>query len=59
MSESKFKVGQIVVAKSTKNELPFRILYVECYEGDWFYGWNSKNAISEGSIRKLTHEEVG
>jgi hypothetical protein len=56
--EPKFRVGQVVVMNSLKKQLPFRILFVEWNDG-WFYGWNSKNASSESSIRKLTPEEVG
>jgi len=57
--EPKFKVGQIVVLTSIKKEMPFRILFVEWGMGDWFYGFNSKNAVAESSIRKVTPEEVG
>jgi hypothetical protein len=59
--EPKFKVGQVVVMNSTKKQMPFRIVSViwgDIGEG-WFYGWNSKNALSERSIRLLTHEEAG
>lgn len=57
--EPKFKVGQIVVMKSLKKQLPFRILAVEWNEDGWFYAWNRKNFASECMIRELTPEEAG
>lgn len=55
----KFDVGQIVIAKSTKKELPFRVLKIQWESGSWFYAWNSKNLLAESSIRALTAEEMG
>lgn len=57
--DPKYKMGQIVIAKSTKKELPFRVLFTIWgeEEGEWFYGWNSKNASAEHMIRKLTPED--
>lgn len=57
--EPKFKVGQVVVMKSVKKELPFRILRVEYFAGDWCYAWDSKNYAAEHMLRKLTPEEAG
>ena len=57
--EPRFKVGQIVVLTSMKKEMPFRILFVVWEMEGWFYGFNSKNAVAESSIRKVTPEEVG
>lgn len=59
MSEPKLKVGQVVVMKSLKKELPFRILEVVESDGDWFYGWNRRNLASEHMLRVLTAEEKG
>ncbi len=56
--QPKFKVGQIVVMKGLKKQLPFRILFVEWNDG-WFYGWNSRNAASESMIRSLNADEIG
>ena len=57
--EPKFKIGQVVVLNSIKRKMPFRIVSVEFNDGDWFYGWNTRNAVHESMIRKLTPEEVG
>lgn len=59
MSDPKFKVGQVVVMKSLKKELPFRILEVVESEGEWFYGWNRRDLASEHMLRELTAEEKG
>jgi hypothetical protein len=57
-TEPKYKIGQIVVMKSIKKELPFRI--IDRYWNDgWFYFWNHKNAASEYMIRELTPLEKG
>jgi hypothetical protein len=54
----KFKVGQIVVMKGLKKQLPFRILRTEWSDG-WFYAWNRRNFASEDMIRALTPDEIG
>lgn len=55
-TEPKFKIGQIVVMKNFKKELPFRIIDIYWDEG-WFYFWNRKNAASETMLRELTEKE--
>ncbi|MFA5049051.1 MAG: hypothetical protein WC516_08560 [Patescibacteria group bacterium] len=57
-TESKYKVGQIVVLKSVKKEPPFRILSIQWNDG-WFYQWNRDNFASEGMLRELTDIEKG
>ena len=57
-TKPKFKVGQIVVAKSLKRQLPFRILGLTWDEG-WYYQWNRNNYASEGMLRELTPTEKG
>ena len=59
LSEPKFKVGQVVILTSIKKEMPFRITFVERSMGEWFYGFNRRNAVAESSIRKLLPEEIG
>ena len=59
MSEPKFKVGQVVVMKGSKKQLPWRILDIEHTEDGWFYAWNRKNYAAESMIRTLTAEEFG
>ena len=54
----KFKVGQIVVMKSLKRELPFRIISRRWKDG-WYYQWNRNNFASEGMTRELTPQEKG
>ncbi len=54
----KFKVGQIVIMRSVKKNLPFRITEVIWNDG-WFYRWNKNNAASEYMLRELTPEEKG
>ena len=56
--EPKFKVGQIVVMKSLKRELPFRIIGT-IYEDGWFYRWNSRNYAAEHMLREQTPAEKG
>lgn len=58
-SAPKFNVGQIVVMKSVKKELPFRILGVLREGTEWFYQWNRNNYAAEHMIRALTAEEAG
>ncbi|MDO8634918.1 MAG: hypothetical protein Q7R34_01550 [Dehalococcoidia bacterium] len=53
-----YKVGQIVVMKSLKRQLPFRIMGIT-WEDGWYYQWNKKNFASEGMIRELTLAEKG
>lgn len=53
----KFRVGQVVIMASLKKELPFRIVSAYWEEG-WFYGYNSKNCVSEDMIRTLKSEEI-
>lgn len=55
-TKPKFKVGQIVVMKSLKKALPFRIVEVVWNDG-WYYKWNKRNAASETMLRELTPEE--
>lgn len=55
-SEPKFHVGQIVVVKSLKKQLPFRIIGVTWNDG-WFYQWNRRNYAAESMLRELTDEE--
>jgi hypothetical protein len=59
MGKPKFKVGQIVVMKSLKKQLPFRVLEVHEFEGEYFYRWDRKNHAAEHMIRELTDEEIG
>lgn len=59
MPPQKFKVGQIVVMKSVKQQLPFRILAVRSEYGEWFYAWNKKNYAAEHMLREQTPEEKG
>lgn len=56
--QPKFKVGQIVVMKGLKKQLPFRILGMVWNDG-WFYRWDRRNCASEHMIRELTEEEKG
>lgn len=56
--KQKFKVGQIVVMKSLKREMPFRIMGI-IWAGGWFYQWNNKNRASENMLRELTIDEIG
>lgn len=55
----KFKVGQIVVMKSVKRQLPFRILGTVLEGGEWYYRWDRKNHAAEHMLRELTAEEKG
>lgn len=57
-TKPKFKVGQIVVMKSLKRGLPFRIISRR-WEDGWYYQWNRNNFASEGMIRELTPQEKG
>lgn len=57
--EPVFKVGQIAVMKNSKGDMPFRVKAVEWFDGEWFYGWNSKNMLHTSMVRKVTAEEVG
>ncbi len=57
-AKPKFRVGQIVVMKSLKRELPFRIISFR-WEDGWYYQWNRNNFASEGMIRELTPHEKG
>ena len=57
-AEPKYKVGQIVVMKNLKKQLPFRIIGVAWDDG-WYYQWNRNNYAAEGMIRELTLEEKG
>jgi hypothetical protein len=57
-TEPKYKIGQIVVIKSIKKELPFRILNIKWDDG-WFYQWNRNNYASEGMLRELNTKEKG
>ena len=59
LPKPKFKVGQIVVMKSIKQELPFRIIGSMYEAGEWFYQWNRKNYAAEHMLRELTAEEKG
>lgn len=55
----KFTKGQIVVMKSLKRALPFRILDVKWAISEWCYAWNRKNYAAEHMLRALTDEEIG
>lgn len=57
-TEPKFKIGQIVMMKSLKKPLPFKILGL-MWEDGWFYQWNKKNYAAEYMLRGLTPEEKG
>jgi hypothetical protein len=57
--EPMFSVGQIAVMKSLKREMPFRVTSVDWIDGDWFYGWDSKNVAHQHMVRKATLEEIG
>jgi len=57
--EPKFSVGQVVVLSSSRKQPVFRICSAEWHDGEWFYGWNSKNAAAEHMLRKLNRDEVG
>jgi hypothetical protein len=54
----KFHVGQIVVMKSVKKKLPFRIVALMEKDGEWFYAWNRKNYAAEHMLRELTDSEA-
>ncbi len=56
--EPKYKVGQIVIMKSLKRQLPFKVIGMTWNDG-WFYQWNKNNYASESMIRELTQEEKG
>jgi hypothetical protein len=56
--EPRFKVGQVVMMKSLKKPMPFRILDT-LWDGEWFYYWNRRNAAAEHMLRELTPEERG
>lgn len=58
-TEAKFHVGQIVVMKSLKRELPFRVLGIKYDDGMWYYQWNRNNFASEGMLREQTELEKG
>ena len=55
----KFQVGQIVVMKSMKKQLPFRILEAVYEDGEWLYRWDRRNFAAEHMIRALTDDETG
>ena len=55
----KYKIGQVVVMKSLKKQLPFKILNRIFSDGEWYYYWNRNNAASEHMIRELNAEEKG
>ncbi len=57
-TEPKYKIGRIVVAKSVKKELPFRILDIKWDDG-WYYQWNQNNYASEDMLRELSAREKG
>jgi len=57
--QPKFKVGQVVMMKSLKKNLPFSIIERLWHEDEWFYKWNRRNAAAEHEIRELTTEERG
>jgi hypothetical protein len=57
--EPKFKVGQIVIAKHIKKEIPFRIVSMTFESGEWFYGWNKSNMAAEHMLRAQTVAEMG
>jgi hypothetical protein len=57
-TEPKYKIGQIVVMKSVKRELPFRVMGMRWDDG-WYYQWNKNNFASEGMLRELTPKEKG
>lgn len=58
-AQPKFKVGQIVVMKGLKKQLPFRILEIVRNEYGIFYRWDRKNCAAESMIRELTEDEKG
>lgn len=55
----RFKVGQIVVMKSVRMKVPFRILEITCRAGEWFYRFNRNNWAAEHMLRDQTAEEMG
>ena len=55
-TEPTFKVGEVVMMKSLKKPLPFRILGM-IWEDEWFYQWNKKNYAAEHMLRELTPDE--
>lgn len=57
-AQPKFKVGQIVVLKNVRKQLPFRVLGMT-WESGWYYQWNKKNFAAESMLRELTAEEKG
>lgn len=59
--EPKFQKDQIVVMKSLRRQLPFKILDLVWHEetGEWFYKWNRNNAAAEHMLRGLTKNERG
>lgn len=56
--EPKYKIEQIVVIRTIKNQLPFRIKDI-MWNDDWFYQYNKNNWFSEGMLRELTPVEKG
>ena len=57
-TEPKYKIGQVVMMKSLKKPLPFKILGIT-WDEEWFYQWNKKNYAAEHMLRELTDEEKG
>lgn len=56
--EPKYKIEQIVVLRTIKNQLPFRIKDI-MWNDDWFYQYNKNNWFSESMLRELTPVEKG
>lgn len=54
-----YEVGQVVMMKSGKGDIPFRILARIEEHGGYFYAWNRKNYAAESMIRALTPQEAG
>lgn len=57
-TKPKYKAGQVVIMKSVRRELPFRIISLQ-WENGWYYQWNTNNFASESMIRELTAQEKG
>jgi len=55
---AKYKIGQVAILKSIKNQPPFRIIGMQWDDG-WFYQWNKNNYAAESMVRELTPIEKG
>lgn len=54
-----YKIGQVVMLRSLKAALPFKVLGMIYEHDEWYYRWDRKNYAAEHMIRELTLEEMG